>query len=44
MWKLVLAFAAFAAIAIYALNKGGGDLDMGGEKHGIEVPASAPAK
>ena len=44
MWKLLLAFAVFAAIAIYALSKGGGDLDMGGEKHGIEAPASAPAK
>ena len=45
MWKLIVGFALFAAISIYALMKFGGDLDMGGEKHGIEVPAaSAPAK
>jgi len=45
MWKIVLAFIAFAALALFALKKGGGDLDMSGEKHGIEAPvaASAPA-
>jgi hypothetical protein len=45
MWKLIVGFALFAALAIYALMKSGGDLDMGGEKHGIDAPAaSAPAK
>ena len=44
MWKLIVGFALFAAVSIWALMKYGGDLDMGGEKHGIEVPAaSAPA-
>jgi len=45
MWKIVLAFIAFAALALFALKKGGADLDMSGEKHGIDTPpaASAPA-
>jgi hypothetical protein len=33
MWKIILAFAVFAALAIYLLSKGG-DVDMSGEKHG----------
>jgi hypothetical protein len=41
MWKLVLGFVVFAAIALFALKKAGGNIDMGGEKHGIEAPASA---
>lgn len=43
MWKLLLAFIAFAALALFVLSKGG-DIDMGGEKHGAEalhVPAAA---
>jgi hypothetical protein len=36
MWKLVLAFAVFAALTIFILDKGG-DIDMGGEKHGAEA-------
>lgn len=35
MWKLVLAFIIFAALAIYLLSKGG-DIDMSGEKHGAD--------
>ncbi|HJV70709.1 hypothetical protein [Ideonella sp.] len=44
MWKLILAFALFAAIALYLLSKGG-DVDISGEKHGIETspPAAASA-
>ena len=44
MWKLIVAFAVFAAVAMYMLSKGG-DIDISGEKHGIEEPhaASAPA-
>lgn len=47
MWKLLLAFVVFAALAIFVLSKGG-DIDMGGEKHGADAtqapaPASAPA-
>lgn len=33
MWKLVIGFVAFAALALYMLSKGG-DIDLGGEKHG----------
>ncbi|MEW6706600.1 MAG: hypothetical protein AB1430_17260 [Pseudomonadota bacterium] len=43
MWKLLLGFVVFAALAMWMLSKGGA-IDMGGEKHGIEVheaPASA---
>ena len=52
MWKIAVGFAVFAALAIYILSKGG-DIDMGGEKHGAEAahmeeakkdaPAAAPA-
>ena len=45
MWKLILAFIVLAAAALFALKKAGGNLDMGGEKHGVETEhaASAPA-
>lgn len=43
MWKILVAFVAFAALAIFVLMKSGGDIDMGGEKHGIEVDHSASA-
>jgi hypothetical protein len=36
MWKIALAFVAFAALAMFILMKSGGDIDMGGEKHGVE--------
>ncbi len=47
MWKIVVAFIAFAAVALYMISQGG-DIDMGGEKHGVEShgpahDASAPA-
>jgi len=42
MWKIALAFAIFAALALYMLSKGG--VDISGEKHGIELPsATEPA-
>ena len=46
MWKLILGFIVFAGLALFILSKSGGDIDMSGEKHGIEshdAPASAPA-
>lgn len=53
MWKIVVAFVAFAALAMFVLMKSGGDIDMSGEKHGIDAghteeahdsaPAPAPA-
>jgi len=44
MWKLALGFIIFAGLALFILSKGG-DIDMSGEKHGIEShepAASAP--
>ncbi len=43
MWKIALGFIAFAAVVLYVLSKSGGDIDLSGEKHGIEVPPAAPA-
>jgi hypothetical protein len=34
MWKLVLGFVVFAALAMYVLSKG--DIDLGGEKHTVD--------
>jgi hypothetical protein len=44
MIKLIIGFVVIAAAALYLMSKGG-DIDMGGEKHGIEThePASKPA-
>jgi hypothetical protein len=52
MWKIALGFIVFAGLALFILSKGG-DIDMGGEKHGAEAthvepaapaaPAAAPA-
>ena len=38
MWKLVVGFIIFAALGLYMLSRGG-DIDLGGEKHGA---ASVP--
>jgi hypothetical protein len=48
MWKIVVGFIVFAGIALFVLMRGG-DIDMSGEKHGVETshetaaPATAPA-
>jgi len=45
MWKILVGFAVFAALALLLLSQGG-DIDMGGETHGVEHPpeaAMAPA-
>ena len=43
MWKIAVGFAIFAGLALFILSKGG-DIDMGGEKHGADaVHAPAPA-
>lgn len=40
MWKIIVGFVVFAGLALYLLNKGG-DIDMGGEKHGsLQAPAA----
>jgi hypothetical protein len=50
MWKIIVGFIAFAALALFVIIKGGDKLDMSGEKHGADAvhapeapPASAPA-
>ena len=45
MWKLALGFVVFAGILLFVMKKYGADVDMSGEKHGIEVhpAATAPA-
>lgn len=43
MWKLLVAFIVFAAIALFVLKKSGGNIDMGGEKHDVSTPNEAPA-
>jgi hypothetical protein len=43
MWKIAVGFAIFAGLALFILSKGG-DIDMGGEKHGADaVHAPEPA-
>jgi hypothetical protein len=43
MWKIIVAFVLFAALALFVIMKGGDSLDMGGEKHGSEAEHAAPA-
>ncbi|MDR7268035.1 hypothetical protein J2X20_000664 [Pelomonas saccharophila] len=43
MWKMVVGFAVFAALALFILMKGGGNIDMGGEKHDVTAGAHEPA-
>lgn len=47
MWKIVVGFVVFAAIALFVIVKGGDNLDMSGEKHAVETTgtesAAAPA-
>jgi hypothetical protein len=38
MWKIVVGFIIFAALALYMLSRGG-DIDLGGEKHGSIYPS-----
>ena len=42
MWKIAVGFAVFAGLALFILSKGG-DIDMGGEKHGEPIHVEAPA-
>jgi hypothetical protein len=50
MWKMLVGFIVFAAIVVFVLMKTDADIDMGGEKHGVETSsetshdtAAAPA-
>jgi hypothetical protein len=40
MWKIILGFAVFAAVALFLLSKAG-DIDMTGEKHGANTADTA---
>lgn len=42
MWKIVVGFVIVAALAIWLLGKSG-DVDISGEKHGIEASPPGPA-
>jgi len=46
MWKLLVGFVVFAVIVVYVLTKTGADIDMGGEKHGMDAhpPAASAAE
>lgn len=41
MWKLIVGFLVFAGVAMYVLTRSGADVDLGGEKHSVDAPASA---
>lgn len=46
MWKIVVGFVVFAVIMLFVIMKAGDQVDMSGEKHGVEathVPESAAA-
>ena len=42
MWKILVGFVLFAALAIFVLMKSGGDVDLGGEKHDVAPPSAMP--
>lgn len=48
MLKIFIAFVVIAGAALFLLMKGGGDVSMGGEQHGIDshapVASEAPAQ
>ena len=43
MIKIFIGFIIFAALAMFILMKSGGDIDMSGEKHGVDATHSEPA-
>jgi hypothetical protein len=45
MWKIILGFVVFAAVALFVIIKGGDKLDMAGEQHGASTdhPPAATA-
>ncbi len=43
MWKIVVGFVVFAALAMFVIVKGGNKLDMSGEKHETGESRAAPA-
>jgi hypothetical protein len=43
MWKLIVGFIAFAALALFILTKSGGNIDLSGEKHDVAAGGHEPA-
>ncbi len=46
MWKLIVGFIAFGALALFILTKSGGNIDLSGEKHDVTAahePAASEA-
>lgn len=44
MWKIIVGFLVFAALAMYVIFKGGDSLSLGGEQHGTTTDSThAPA-
>ncbi|MBP0621894.1 MULTISPECIES: hypothetical protein [Cupriavidus] len=44
MAKIIIAFVVVAGAALYLLTKGGSDVSISGEQHGVETHApAAPA-
>lgn len=43
MWKIVVGFIIFAALALYVISKAGDKVDMSGEKHGGDAATHEPA-
>lgn len=43
MWKMLVGFIVFAAIVVFVLMKSDADIDMSGEKHGIDAGESHDA-
>ena len=43
MWKLIVGFIIFAALGIWLLMKGGGDIDLSGENHDTGTPHAVEA-
>jgi hypothetical protein len=42
MWKIIVGFIAFAALAMFVIIKGGNKVDMSGEKHETGESHAAP--
>lgn len=44
MAKILIAFIVIAGAALFLLMKGGGEVSMGGEQHGVETHAPAASE
>jgi hypothetical protein len=44
MVKYIIGFAIFAGLGLWLLNRGGADIDLGGEKHDTGSATHTPAE